>query len=90
MNRASTTTVLASELILSLGVPTKTPAGHRLRTPMLFQSPGGQSVSNHQAGGWSADQPQIDSPEAAAQALCDYFLANADRGDNAVNDESCR
>jgi hypothetical protein len=29
----------------------------------------------------------IDSPEAAARALGDYFLANADRGDNAVNDD---
>ncbi|MGH3824097.1 MAG: hypothetical protein ACRDRA_14895 [Pseudonocardiaceae bacterium] len=29
----------------------------------------------------------IDSPAAAAQALCDYFLANADCGDHAANDE---
>jgi hypothetical protein len=31
--------------------------------------------------------PLIDSPDAAARMLCDYFLANADRGNNAANDE---
>lgn len=31
--------------------------------------------------------PLIDCVDAAAQALCDYFLANTDRGDNATNDE---
>jgi hypothetical protein len=31
--------------------------------------------------------PLTDSPDAAARVLCDYFLANADRGDNAANDE---
>lgn len=31
------------------------------------------------------DPPMI-SPEAAARALCEVFLANADRGDNAAND----
>lgn len=29
----------------------------------------------------------ISEAHAAGRALCDYFLANADRGDNAVNDE---
>ena len=29
----------------------------------------------------------IDSPVTAVEALCDYFLANADRGDNVANDE---
>ncbi|MDQ2882495.1 MAG: hypothetical protein M3Y48_15170 [Actinomycetota bacterium] len=29
----------------------------------------------------------IDSSAAAAQALCDYFLANAERGDHGANDE---
>jgi hypothetical protein len=29
----------------------------------------------------------IDSPDAAARVLCDYFLANADRGNNAANDD---
>ncbi|MGH3899291.1 MAG: hypothetical protein ACRDTA_13830 [Pseudonocardiaceae bacterium] len=29
----------------------------------------------------------IDSPAAAAEALRDYFLANAEAGDNAANDE---
>jgi hypothetical protein len=33
------------------------------------------------------DSPLIDSPDAAARALCDYFLANADRDDDAANDE---
>ncbi|MGH3975298.1 MAG: hypothetical protein ACRDS9_18515 [Pseudonocardiaceae bacterium] len=32
-------------------------------------------------------RPLIDSPAAAAEALRDYFLANADRDDNAANDE---
>ncbi|MGH3767919.1 MAG: hypothetical protein ACRDS0_20235 [Pseudonocardiaceae bacterium] len=27
------------------------------------------------------------SPAAAAQALCDHFLTNAERGDHAANDE---
>jgi hypothetical protein len=30
--------------------------------------------------------PPMISPEAAAKALCELFLANADRGDNAAND----
>ncbi len=33
------------------------------------------------------DGPLIDSPDAAVRAVCDYFLTNADRGDNAVNDD---
>ncbi|MFZ0119489.1 MAG: hypothetical protein WAN20_12595 [Pseudonocardiaceae bacterium] len=28
----------------------------------------------------------ITSPASAAQALCEHFLANADRGDHAAND----
>lgn len=35
----------------------------------------------------SPDPLLIDSQDAAARALCDFFLANADRGDNAANDE---
>jgi hypothetical protein len=31
--------------------------------------------------------PPLISAEAAARALQEYFLANADRGDNAANDE---
>lgn len=31
--------------------------------------------------------PMMPSQAAAAQALYDYFLANADRGDHAANDE---
>ncbi len=34
-----------------------------------------------------SDPPLIDSPAAAAEALRDYFLANAEAGDNAANDE---
>jgi hypothetical protein len=30
--------------------------------------------------------PPMIRPEAAARALCELFLANADRGDNAAND----
>lgn len=30
--------------------------------------------------------PPIISAEAAARALCELFLANADRGNNAAND----
>jgi hypothetical protein len=29
----------------------------------------------------------VDSPDVAARALGEHFLANADRGDNAANDE---
>ncbi len=31
--------------------------------------------------------PPVISADAAARVLCDYFLANAERGDNAANDE---
>jgi hypothetical protein len=31
--------------------------------------------------------PPVISVDAAARALQEYFLANADRGDNAANDE---
>jgi hypothetical protein len=31
--------------------------------------------------------PPLISVDAAAKALLEYFLANADRGDNAANDE---
>jgi hypothetical protein len=31
--------------------------------------------------------PPVISADAAARMLCDYFLANAERGDNAANDE---
>ncbi|MGH3874263.1 MAG: hypothetical protein ACRDSR_22640 [Pseudonocardiaceae bacterium] len=41
----------------------------------------------HPLSATGAGLPLIDSPAAAAQALCDYFLANADRGDHAANDE---
>jgi hypothetical protein len=31
--------------------------------------------------------PPVISADAAARMLCDYFLTNAERGDNAANDE---
>lgn len=34
----------------------------------------------------SPDSPVI-SADAAARMLCDYFLTNAERGDNAANDK---
>lgn len=34
-----------------------------------------------------APSPLVISADAAAQALQEYFLANADSGDNAANDE---
>jgi hypothetical protein len=43
--------------------------------------PDGQSVSSPVPG------PPLISADAAARVLCDYFLANAERGDNAANDE---
>jgi hypothetical protein len=54
--------------------PSKTPAGRRSRTP---EAPGGQPDPT----------PVIPNPAAAARALCDHFLVNADRGDHAANDE---
>ncbi|MGB7797650.1 MAG: hypothetical protein WBL53_15550 [Pseudonocardiaceae bacterium] len=54
--------------------PAKAPAGRRSRTP---EAPGGQPDPT----------PVIPNPAAAAQALCDHFLVNADRGDHAANDE---
>jgi hypothetical protein len=56
------------------GFPNKTPAGRRSSTP---DAPGGQPDPT----------PVIPNPAAAAQALCDHFLVNADRGDHAANDE---
>ncbi|MGH3550386.1 MAG: hypothetical protein ACRDQU_20165 [Pseudonocardiaceae bacterium] len=55
-------------------LPTKLPAGRRSSTP---DAPGGQPDPN----------PAIMHPASAAQALCDHFLTNADRGDHAANDE---
>lgn len=57
--------------------PTKTPAGRRSSAPIPTSAPGGQPDPT----------PVIPNPAAAAQALCDHFLANADRGDHAANDE---
>ncbi|MDQ4011964.1 MAG: hypothetical protein M3228_15020 [Actinomycetota bacterium] len=34
--------------------------------------------------------PPLISADAAPRVLCDCFLANADRGDNAANDELVR
>lgn len=55
-------------------LPTKTPAGRRSSTP---EAPGGQPDPS----------PVIMNSAAVAQALCDHFLTNADRGDHAANDE---
>jgi hypothetical protein len=66
-------------------LPTKIPAGRRSSIPTLPPAPGGQPDPNSDDSG--NDPPLIDSSAAAAQALCAYFLANADRGDNAANDE---
>jgi hypothetical protein len=49
---------------------------------MPLQAPGGQPDPKHLAGGGTTSEAH-----AAGRALCDYFLANADRGDNAVNDQ---
>jgi hypothetical protein len=51
--------------------------GHESNGPW----PQGQSVSSPVPG------PPVISADAAAQVLCDYFLTNAERGDNAANDE---
>jgi hypothetical protein len=48
--------------------------------PRPTPDPGGQLVNSPVPG-----SPMI-SAEAAARALCELFLANADRGDNAAND----
>jgi len=48
--------------------------------PVDIPQPERQQVSSPVPG-----PPRI-SPEAAATALCELFLANADRGDNAAND----
>ncbi|MGH3926812.1 MAG: hypothetical protein ACRDTT_28770 [Pseudonocardiaceae bacterium] len=60
-------------------LPTKIPAGRRSSTP---EAPGGQPDPNP-----VITSPVIMSPAAVAQALCDHYLTNADRGDDAANDE---
>ncbi|HEY3895946.1 MAG TPA: hypothetical protein VGL88_11325 [Pseudonocardiaceae bacterium] len=62
--------------------PRKTPAGHRSSVPLPLQAPGGQPDPKHLAGGGTTSEAH-----AAGRALCNYFLANADCGDNAVNDQ---
>ena len=62
--------------------PTKTPAGRRSSAPTPLQAAGGQPDPKHLAGRGATSEAH-----AAGRALCDYFLANADRGDNAVNDQ---
>ncbi|MGH3814030.1 MAG: hypothetical protein ACRDUV_16525 [Pseudonocardiaceae bacterium] len=46
----------------------------------------GPGLRGHLVSSPAPDSPLI-SGDAAARALQDYFLANADRGDNAANDE---
>jgi hypothetical protein len=54
-----------------------TGGGHQSNRPW----PEGRPVSS------PAPDPPVISADAAARMLCDYFLANAERGDNAANDE---
>jgi hypothetical protein len=55
---------------------------HGLRGPYSFGSQSeGYPVSSPVPG------PPVISVDAAARALQEYFLANADRGDDAANDE---
>jgi hypothetical protein len=49
--------------------------------PVTDPSPAGHPASSPAPG------PPLISAEAAARALQECFLANADRGDNAANDE---
>lgn len=61
----------------------------------LVHSAGVAGGGHESTGPWPAAQsasspvpgPPVISADAAAQVLCDYFLANAERGNNAANDE---
>ncbi|MFY9808272.1 MAG: hypothetical protein WAK86_13525 [Pseudonocardiaceae bacterium] len=78
--------------------PTKLPAGRRSSCSDPF--PGGQPDPSPQAGESTVGQRRwvrpVSSPvpgspviraDAAARVLCEYFLVNAECGDNAANDE---
>ncbi|MGH3823237.1 MAG: hypothetical protein ACRDRA_10445 [Pseudonocardiaceae bacterium] len=54
---------------------------------MRQHTPAGAPVPAPQFPATGSDAPLIDSPAAAAKALRDYFLTNAEAGDNAANDE---
>lgn len=58
------------------------PAGRWSSGPQPPLAPGGQPDPMPVIA-----SPVVPSPAVAAQALCAHFLANADRGDNAANDE---
>jgi hypothetical protein len=60
----------------------KTPAGRRSSAPVPTSAPGGQPDPTP-----VIPTPVIISLGAAGLALCDHFLANADRSDHAANDE---
>jgi hypothetical protein len=69
-------------------------AGSRLSYPVQLAGLGGQPDPRRVDGESSGERPRpltgpvvVDSPDVAARALGEHFLANADRGDNAANDE---
>jgi hypothetical protein len=45
------------------------------------------AAGNPQSAACARFAPPLISADAAARALCVYFLVNADRGDNAANDK---
>jgi hypothetical protein len=65
------------------GMPTRMCAAS---DPASVTRSGSRSVG-HLMSCPASGPPLINSPDAAARVLCDYFLANADRGNNAANDE---
>lgn len=73
------TQVPGPELPTKTGLLSTPPAGRRSSTP---EAPCGQPDPNP-----VITRPVIMSPTTVAQALCDHFLTNADRGDHAANDE---
>lgn len=69
-------------------------AGRRSSYPVQLAGVGGQPDPRRADGESSGERPLpltgpvvVDSPDAAARALGQHFLANADRGDNAANDD---
>lgn len=69
-------------------------AGSRLSYPVQLAGLGGQPDPPRVDGESSGERPRpltgpvvVNSPDVAARALGEHFLANADRGDNAANDE---
>ena len=58
-----------------------------MSTPCRFPLTSAEPVTDPSPAGSPAPGPPLISAEAAARALQECFLANADRGDNAANDE---